>query len=230
MAFRWEFKSTMAVVPDTSPARNAQHRMKNLIASIRALANQTYDESENLDGFYESFEGRLQALARFQTLFDPDGTARVNLKELLAEEFLAHAALVDREIALQGPNLEIEPKAGQAFALAFHELTTSSVTQGALSHDDGRVSVLWQIAVHEGADCLQLEWHDNGGGLGRKFVLTDMARRLIEHALPYEVGGSSRLEFSNGECRCLMSVPFTHRIRRAKSVAANDDRGDDFLE
>lgn len=203
--------------------RELQHRAKNIVASIRSLAYQTYVDSTDLDAFYETFDGRLQALGRFQTFIEAGFTQWVDLKEMLADEFLACAARVDREIDINGPDLEIEIRVAQTLSLAFHELATNSIAHGALARDNGRVSVRWRIATNATKEILTLEWQEAGVPLPEQADITGLSRRLIEQALPFEVGGRSRLEFGGDGLRCVMEVPLGDRVRRAD--AANDEEG-----
>jgi two-component system CheB/CheR fusion protein len=198
-------------------SRELQHRIKNIIANVRAVARLTYDDSNDLDGFYEAFDGRLQCLSRFQSFIGITDKP-VDLKELLAEEFLAYAAHIDREVDVAGPDLLIEPRAAQTFALAFHELVTNAIKFGALSHDAGHITVHWKIQKRDDEDYLILDWRESGGTVDRDVGPTGFGRRLIEEALPYEVGGTTRFELPHGELHCVMEIPFSDRIRRAEAT------------
>ncbi len=67
-------------------------------------------------------------------------------------------------IAIAGPEVEIDEKAAQHFALAVHELATNAVKHGSLSTADGRVEVSWETTgdAENGAGGLVFHWRESG--------------------------------------------------------------------
>ena len=194
-------------------ARELQHRVKNILASIRSLANLTFDESSDLAGFHERFDGRLQALCRFQASLGFGSNASVDLKELIVDEFLAHAARLDRDVKVEGPDLALEPRAAQAFALVIHELTSHAVHHGALASEAGRISVTWRLEHIDGTQTLALEWHETGVQASEDMRRSAFGKHLIEAVLPYELGGSARIEQVADDYRCIVEIPCNDQIR-----------------
>jgi hypothetical protein len=62
-----------------------QHRINNMLTTIRALARRTRARSQSLDHFAKSFDDRLAAIARTHTLLSRTETSAVEMRELLAQ-------------------------------------------------------------------------------------------------------------------------------------------------
>lgn len=67
--------------------RELRHRIKNIIASVRGLSEQTLSRSETLEAYRDAFNGRLDMLARTQEILtQQDETA--DIRDLLTLEWL----------------------------------------------------------------------------------------------------------------------------------------------
>jgi GAF domain-containing protein len=73
-----------------------QHRINNLLMTIRAIARRTRARSQTLDEFAKSFDDRLTAIARTHALLSRTETSPVPVRELLAHEVNAHGAVEAR--------------------------------------------------------------------------------------------------------------------------------------
>ena len=191
------------------------YRAKHTLARIRALARLTLDENNDLESFYEAFDGRLYCLSRYHAFVGIDPDKLVDLRELLAEEFLTFAMHIDRDIEVEGPELLVDQRAGEALALAFHELAVNATTIAVVAHRTGHIAVRWQIEDRGDGDHLILEWRETGFVIEGNAGPVGLARSLIEEALPFEVGGTARLDFSLSEgMRCRMDIPLADRMYR----------------
>ena len=121
-----------------------QHRINNMLTTIRAVARRTRARSQSLDEFAKSFDDRLAAIARTNALLSRTETSAVAMRELLAQEMSAHGAIEGENLSQHGPELLISAKQAQALSMAFHELATNAVKHGALSVDNGRIDVSWK--------------------------------------------------------------------------------------
>lgn len=197
-----------------------QHRVKNMLANIRALAAQTYRNSGTLEEFYEAFEGRLQALAVVQIMLGlrPDGM--VNLTDLILEQLLSDAAGHPDIVSVDGPDLLLDPDAAQPFAMVLHELITNAIKYGALSSQDGRIAVSWWIEDQNTKPCFEFDWREMGVSIAPYAGTAGFGRRLIEEALPHQLDGEAMLSFPSDGCRFHLSIPLDDRIRRDEQVDA----------
>jgi PAS domain S-box-containing protein len=123
--------------------REMNHRAKNMLTLVQAIANQT--AAHDPERFIERFTERLQALAANQDLLVRNAWRGVNVEDLVRTQLAHFADYLDSRIALRGPRLQLNAAAAQAIGLALHELATNASKYGALSTGDGHVDVDWQI-------------------------------------------------------------------------------------
>ena len=135
------------------------HRVKNLLATVNAMAVLTARHSDAAD-FVPALTGRMQALERATELLDVDQTAPCEVHKLV-EAALAPFRAGDN-FAVEGPACRLPQDACVPLSLALHELCTNASKYGALSAPEGRVELVWTIG--EGEDrLLRLTWREEGG-------------------------------------------------------------------
>lgn len=184
-----------------------QHRVKNILAMVRAIASQTMEAAPSLDAFHAAFEGRINAMARAQALLLRHGTREAALGDIVENEVTAYDGRIGDNVQVDGPDFRLQPKAAQILAMAFHELATNAVKYGALGHRDGHVGVRWWIEGGAGPT-LHISWTESGVALiDLKPARRGQGRELIEDGLAYELHAESRLAFTPGGVRCTLSIP-----------------------
>jgi len=142
--------------------REVNHRSKNLLAVVQAVARQTAAKSPR--EFVASFEQRLLALAKAQDLLVQGQWRHVGFEDLVRAELGHFASLIGRRIILDGPDIAVSAAAAQSFGMAFHELATNAAKYGALSNDVGAVTITWRLEEPSGAARhLFVEWREIGG-------------------------------------------------------------------
>ncbi|QUS36217.1 sensor histidine kinase [Falsirhodobacter algicola] len=134
------------------------HRVKNMLANVQAIARQTARHARDPDHFAKTFGGRLQALARAHSILTAETWSGADLRELLAEQMSVGALSEDR-VQLSGPDLRLSPSSALRMALTLHELTTNAVKYGALSGTEGHVALSWEAK----GDVLSFTWREEGG-------------------------------------------------------------------
>jgi len=197
-----------------------QHRVKNILAVVRNIAARSLNSSQTLEEFSDSFSGRIDALARTQSLMANRGAAGLHLDELLRDELAASLGWDNEQAEISGPPILLKDKAAEALTLAIHELTTNAVKHGALAHSDGRLNVRWRIMNTSGGERLAFEWRERGVEMpGTKPPRTGFGRRLIERGLPYDLDATTGLEFTPHGVICTVELPL------GRHVIALDDGG-----
>src|SRR5262249_8046518 len=121
--------------------REMNHRAKNMLGVVDAIAHQT--ATRNPDDFIERFSERIQALAANQDLLVRNEWKGVEVESLVRAQLAHFADLIGSRIAVQGLPLRLNPVGAQAIGLALHELATNAGKYGALSNDAGRVDIRW---------------------------------------------------------------------------------------
>jgi PAS domain S-box-containing protein len=199
-----------------------QHRTRNLLGVVRAMASRTLKTSASLEDFGDRFGARLAALARANGLLSRLGEGeRVSFDELLRTELLGHG-LIDGEIhsdqvSLSGPpGIPLPSATVQTVGLAVHELLTNATKHGALGTPDGHLSIEWTL--EDGAvPHLAVEWRESGVRVSRPADAphreSGYGRQLIERALPHQLGAETRYELEPDGLRCVIRLPVPQRDR-----------------
>ncbi len=193
-----------------------QHRVRNTLAVIRAIARRTAETSANMEEYVAHFDGRLNAFARTQTIVTSNPAGGVDLAQLVTEELLAYRAREGEQLYIAGPSVRLQSKAAETFGLAVHELATNAVKHGALSSPSGQIAVTWCIRDgHIGAPPhLLFEWIESGSP--RQFPRQPRRRgfgtELLERTLNYEIGAKTSLMFKPDGLHCNIEFPMTKRI------------------
>jgi PAS domain S-box-containing protein len=189
--------------------REINHRAKNMLSVVNAIAHQTASRSP--EDFIERFSERIQALSANQDLLISNEWNGVEIKDLVCAQIAHFADLIDRRIALHGPDLRLNPPSAQAIGLALHELATNAGKYGALSTDTGRVDIAWGID----GDTLSMNWTEREGppvsvpkrrGFGT--IVTElMAERSMD--------GTVELDYAPSGLTWRLTCPAANALERA---------------
>jgi PAS domain S-box-containing protein len=187
-----------------------QHRTRNLLALVQAIARQTLRTTAAPEEFVENFNQRLQALSRVQALVGEGNSKPISLRMLLSAELDAQAgdAATDR-ISLRGPDVSLPPFSAQALGLAIHELCTNAVKYGALREETGKLDIEWKHVWKSQESWMELQWTESGVKLARADGPSrkGYGSQLIERALPYQLNAITQLEFRDDGVFCAITVP-----------------------
>ena len=88
------------------------HRVRNILALIRALVSRSQESAETLESFVGVLNGRIQSLARAHDQLTDDRWGPVPLRGILEGEFRAFLGEEQQErTRLSGPPVLVEPQA-----------------------------------------------------------------------------------------------------------------------
>jgi PAS domain S-box-containing protein len=176
------------------------HRVKNTLATVQAIAFQTLKGDVPLAEARQRFEERLLALSRAHNLLTEENWEGARLDRVVAD---TTAYLVgDRQrYDVQGDAIFIAPRAALAISLALHELSTNALKYGALSSENGRVEISWALG-----ETLRLQWKERDGPPVRRPEKRGFGSRLIERALEADLGGRARLHFEPDGLCCVIEA------------------------
>jgi PAS domain S-box-containing protein len=191
--------------------RELHHRTRNLLGIVNSIARQMLKRSESLEEFGARFAHRIDALSRVQALVARSETSEINLRTLVESEVQAHAPEMDGRVVIEGQDVRLHEKSSETLALAIHELATNAVKYGALATSQGRLNVSWTTK----SGLLELEWRESGLPRPPSAVGRGYGRELIEVALPFALGASTRLEFVSDGIVCSIQLP-EHEWQQAK--------------
>jgi PAS domain S-box-containing protein len=185
-----------------------QHRTRNLLALVQALARQTVKSSASLSDFSRQFEIRLGALSQVQSVLARTDQGPIDLEQIVRAELEAHGAGETADIG--GPRVELAPSAAQTIALALHELATNAVKYGALRQPPGELEIKWHLQERDGQTHVILNWRETNPDVTGSPLAprgTGYGRELIERALPQQLNASTKLEFTADGVRCSVELP-----------------------
>src|SRR5258706_6384856 len=115
------------------------HRVKNMLTVVNAMARQTLASTPSPEIFAEKFIRRIDALGRTHAVLARQQWGNVQLCDV-ARESLEHYLVEEKNrVLLNGPPVALDPKTALALGIVFHELATNAVKHGALSNQDGTV-------------------------------------------------------------------------------------------
>ena len=192
------------------------HRVKNTLATMQAIAHQTIANAADLPTFTENFLSRLLALSHTHNLLARDAWLGAPLTGIINNELAPYrhddartddARTNDARARLQGDELNLSPKHALALSMALHELATNAGKYGSLSVPEGRVSVTWTTRMQDQRPWLQLQWTETGGPAVEPPTRRGFGTRLINEGVPYELGGEVTLEFPPCGVTCAIDVP-----------------------
>jgi two-component sensor histidine kinase len=174
------------------------HRVKNTLAIVQSLAQQTFRGTPALREPVKAFESRLQALGAAHNLLTREGWISAPLREIVSNA-LAPFCSGDR-CRIDGPPVDVPPQMGVSLALALHELATNAVKYGALSTPHGVVTVGWTLS--DGA--FTLVWQEQGGPRVEAPEREGFGTRLIKRTLASQLSGEVKIDFAPEGVRCVL--------------------------
>ncbi|WHQ68621.1 PAS domain S-box protein [Methylorubrum extorquens] len=189
-----------------------QHRTRNLLTVVRAIAQQTMARTGPTEEFRQQFNDRLAALSRVQRLLSRSDQEPITIHALVQTELDALGGDMQGRVALEGPPVKLRKRSVQTLALALHELATNARKYGALANEQGELWVSWDTySTEEGERRLSLIWLEEGFTRSPKGSRAQRGygRELIEKALPYALQARTSYELSETELRCSIDLPLT---------------------
>jgi len=188
-----------------------QHRVRNMLAVIRSVLRRTLEACPSPDEFANHFEGRLDAIARYQTKGMQGQGRSVELEDIVRDELLPTGCLDTPRCAISGPTVPIEGDALEPVTLTVHELATNAFKFGALRHAGGRLDIHWSVAAGRDGATLHFRWVETGVPvIAATPQRRGFGRRYIEEALPYQLGASTVFELRPGGIACTLVLPMRH--------------------
>lgn len=176
-----------------------QHRVKNTLAVVQALASETGRSADTFDGFYADFRERLLALASAHNLLSSAGWTACELSSLARESLRPFASA---RIRIEGRPAQIPAVSCTPLVLALHELATNAIKHGALSSPDGEVTLCWK----DEPIVRRLVWRERGGPQVTPPTRTGLGRRLLR---PQPGLDAVNLEFRPDGVVCEILLPPT---------------------
>ncbi|HYI31170.1 MAG TPA: HWE histidine kinase domain-containing protein [Bradyrhizobium sp.] len=185
-------------------ALELQHRIKNTLAMVGAIANQTM-QGDSVANAREAFAARLMTLSRAHDLLTQSSWASAPIRDVVEGALAAHRT-GRSQISVSGPDLHLTAKQALALAVAIHELATNATKYGALS-GRGSVAVAWSDRPAGGVETFSFTWTESGGPAVTEPEKKGFGSRLIEKMLPNDFGGQVRTSYRPDGVVCELTSP-----------------------
>jgi two-component system, chemotaxis family, CheB/CheR fusion protein len=186
------------------------HRVRNMLAVVCAVATQTLAKSPSPKDFTNAFLGRIESMAKSYGLIASEQWGDISLDAILMTELESYVAETKDRLAINGPPLVFDPKRALALGLVFHELATNASKYGALSKAKGRIAVTW--AVKKGR--LVVVWRESDGPKVRPSARRGFGTELIERQIKSALDGEVRFDYRAEGIVVQMTIPYVEGYGR----------------
>ncbi|TNC05450.1 PAS domain S-box protein [Methylobacterium terricola] len=198
-----------------------QHRVKNTLALVQAIASQTLRGARDVDEMREAFASRLISLGRAHDILTQASWTAAPILDVVEGALSVHQPAGPARIRMSGPNVRLAAKPALSLALALHELATNAFKYGALSNETGLVEVRWHVVHGAGETRFSLTWSEHGGPpLLAPPQRKGFGSRLIERSFAAEVDGEVTLTYAPTGVVCRLVAALSSMQEQRSEAAA----------
>jgi PAS domain S-box-containing protein len=166
--------------------QESDHRVKNMLTVVEAIARQTAHTATGMDDFLETFSKRLQALADAHSLLAGKKWHEVAISAL-AEQVLG-ADLATGRVRYSGPEILLPARRLLGLSMILHELYTNSIKYGALCTANGSIDLDWAVVDGD----VVLAWDEAGHARPTKAKTprAGFGQRMIDMSVKSDLDGT----------------------------------------
>ena len=193
------------------------HRSRNLLAVAQAIARCGVANATTIDQFQARYSERLLGLGTTQDLLTDRNWRGVPLEALVRAQAAAVCASREKRVVTEGPMILLSPHATQTLGLALHELCDNALKHGALSNDDGDVSLVWRINESGAEPELEMTWRERGGPPVKANRISGFGAVVLERLTASGLNASSILSFEEGGVTWRLIAPLKEIAKTGSS-------------
>jgi two-component sensor histidine kinase len=182
-----------------------QHRVKNTLAVLSAVAAQTFRDT-SAKAALDVYQGRLAAFGRAHDLLTASSWVEAPLHDVV-QTALAPYRSGEGRFVVSGPSTIVRSRQGLSLSLAIHELATNAIKYGALSVPAGRILITWGGVDVDGEPQFAFTWQETGGPVVSPPSNTCFGSRLITRVLKDDFNGSVELSYPPAGLVCRLTTP-----------------------
>jgi PAS domain S-box-containing protein len=182
------------------------HRVKNTLATVQALAAQSLRNADAPEDQRRAFEARLCALSRTHDQLTRERWEWAELSTIVREIFAPYRTTAGDRIRLEGAPVRLAPTAALTLAMILNELATNAAKYGSLSVPAGKLDVSWVICGGDGS-ALWLDWFESDGPPVSPPKHRGFGTRFLERGVTQQLQGTAEIDFDPGGFRCSMRIP-----------------------
>ena len=199
-----------------------RHRMRSTLAVLRGIVRRSALSRRRLDDYVAHLEDRIEAIARAAGAADQHG--EIDLLTFLTDELHYYGTSEGERLKLLGPDILFQPKAGQVFALAIHELAVNAVEHGQLGVGQGHLTVEWRVDQTASGLELVFIWKETGAPRLREIGPSGFGTEVLNEMLSYELKAHTALTHQPDGLECSIHFAMPTRVARVADEKALPDR------
>jgi PAS domain S-box-containing protein len=182
------------------------HRIKNTLATVQSIADQTLKAHGVSDAARRDLTERLLTLSQAHNILVRESWAGADMATIAASAMSPFVQPGPQRIWTVGPDVRLSPQQAITMSLVLYELATNALKYGALSGTEGTVHLTWNLALDgEGGRHMNLLWEEADGPAVSPPVRTGFGSRLISRSFA-ELQGHAAVEYRPEGVRCVVSL------------------------
>lgn len=200
-------------------SRELAHRIKNIFAVITGLIGLSARHEPAASDFASRLTNRILALSRAHEFARPHSDlsrpefVTTSLAAMLADLMQPYQITDQQRVRISGGDLPVDDQAATPIALVFHELATNAAKYGALSTEEGSVT----IDLATVGDLLEIRWREHGGpAIQGPPVRSGFGSRLSELSIRQQLGGTIERQWNRDGLEVVLTLNPSHLVRAAK--------------
>ena len=205
-------------------SQELSHRIKNIFAVISALVALSARQFPEAKGFAQALRTRINALARAHEFVRPHtessrpSVGSMTLHAFFEALFRPYAGADGKpRVVVSGDDAVFDDQSATSVALLFHELATNAAKYGALSAEDGEVTLDTRL---EG-DRFMLIWQERGGPkLDGEPARSGFGSALATLSVEGQLGGELERIWARDGLTVVVDLPATALSRRRAAERA----------
>ena len=181
------------------------HRVKNSLAVAQSIATQTLRSALSLPEARSALSARLVSLGRTHDILTRENWEGADVADIVANAIDLYGA-PDR-IFTEGPPTRLAPGPSLSISLVLHELMTNATKYGALSSNEGTVSIRWwNIVEPDKPPRLFLKFEEAGGPRVASPVHRGFGSRLFAASFASSEEGKVAIDYRPSGVVCEIEI------------------------
>jgi len=168
------------------------HRIKNTLATVSAIASQSFRCADSIEEGQIALDGRLLAIGRAHDLLLQTSWSDASLIDTLNSAIEPYQTPSVRSFNFNGPDIRIHSSAVIALSMTFNELCTNATKFGSLSKPGGWVDVAWATTEKPS---MNLSWRERDGPAVSPPTRRSFGTRMME-SLGQQLRGRIELTYN----------------------------------
>lgn len=186
------------------------HRVKNNMAAVLTLTEQTLRSMQHPREQATSLLGRLRALARAHGALATTHWQGARLLPLVQRTLEAFRHSEVANIVIEGEDVLLPPRVATVLSMALHELGTNALKYGALLVPEGVVYITWACRIMpDSKRVLRMRWIESNGPRVEAPTRRGFGRELIEGGIRFECAGTVNMHFDPTGITCEFEIPLS---------------------